>query len=441
MKLRHVRLLSFLLLGLLAMPAVAATAHPHKVPPPISVDLRIKKEKVEGTAIIQVPLIELWLGRSFDPPENGDNEERAKELAALIHARSVLEAGDKTAVPTGVSIKALEDSGLGFGMDPGGAPLTKSYLVNFEYPLEGEAPEKVELKWTNFDGVRWETDVQVPVTIFGERAVDSATLSPQDPGHIWRRPKGEWYFDKEIESVEAPPPIARISLPLATIGLGLFALLVFLLRRPRRLAMPLVLLALAGAAWPFARHEIRDPRAEASVLPSKDQAEKIFALLHDNLYRAFDGSTEDKIYDLIAKSVEGPLAREIYGDIYESLILRSQGGVICRIERVEALDREVLLPASDAAKHFDVIWEWQVHGAVSHLGHTHRRMNQYKAKYRVRHDGRFWKISEMQLLDSYRKDENPDLEEGELRNASDPQPVDSGIEGVESPPPTEDSDG
>jgi hypothetical protein len=424
-----------LILGLLTPALRTADAHPHKVPAPITVDLTVKKEKVEGSAIIQVPLIELWLGRSFVPPKNGDNAARAQELAALIHARSVLEADGKHPVPTGISVKELEDSGMGFGMDPEGAPLTKSYLVNFEYAIEGDkAPEDVQLKWTNFDGVMWETEVQVPVNIYGERAVDTATLTPQDPGHTWRRPKGEWDFYKEIESVEAPPSIPRISLPLATIGLGVLALLVLLLRRPRRYAAPLLLLVLAGAAWPFARHEIRDPRAEASVLPPASQAEKVFAVLHDNLYRAFDGSTEEEIYDLIAKSVEGPLARDLYGDIYESLILRSQGGVVCRIEKVEVLHKEVLLPESDAAKHFDVIWHWKVHGAVSHLGHTHRRMNQYEAKYRVRHDGRFWKIVAMQLLDSYREDENPE-ETGELRNAVDPQPAGVPPDDEDAPPP------
>lgn len=438
--LRRASLLCLLVLGLLVGPVRAVDAHPHKVPAPITVDLTVKKDKVEGTAIIQVPLIELWLGRSFDPPTNGDNQQRAQELAALIHARSVLEANGKRPVPTGLKVTELLDTGLGF--EPQAQKPPKTYMVTFEYPIDGDAPEDVQLKWTDFAGVMWETEVQVPVNIYGERAVDTATLTPQDPGHTWRRPKGEWDFYKEIESVEAPPSIPRISLPVATIGLGLLALLVLLIRRPRSFVMPLVLLALAGAAWPFARHEIRDPRAEASVLPPKEQAEKVFAVLHDNLYRAFDGSSEDEIYDLIAKSVEGPLARDIYGDIYENLILRSQGGVVCRIERVEVLEKEVLLPESDAAKHFDVIWKWKVHGAVSHLGHTHRRIDEFKAKYRVEHGGRFWKITAMQLLERYRNDENPDeVETGELRNADDPQPVDEGLDTEDGTPPAEDSDG
>ena len=51
-----------------------------------------------------------------------------------------------------------------------------------------------------------------------------------------------------------------------------------------------------------------------------------------NIYGAFDAASEDEIYDLLATSVDTALLDELYGEIYESLILRSEGGAVCRIE-------------------------------------------------------------------------------------------------------------
>ena len=57
--------------------------------------------------------------------------------------------------------------------------------------------------------------------------------------------------------------------------------------------------------------------------------------------------------DLLAVSVDAALLDELYADIYESLVMRDQGGAVCRVREVEKLgghveslpDEASLLPA------------------------------------------------------------------------------------------------
>jgi hypothetical protein len=139
--------------------------------------------------------------------------------------------------------------------------------------------------------------------------------------------------------------------------------------------------------------------------PSPEEARAIFETLHRGIYDAFSAETEDEIYDRLAVSVDRSLLDDLYGEIYESLILREQGGAVCSIESVEVLDGEVHLPTDpDAPPGFQVDWTWQVNGVVSHWGHLHHRRNEYEALYTVGHDGTAWRITGVDVLEHRRID-------------------------------------
>ena len=137
-------------------------------------------------------------------------------------------------------------------------------------------------------------------------------------------------------------------------------------------------------------------------MPSVEEAGFIFESLHRNIYRAFDYTTEDDIYETLARSVRGELLDEVYGEVYESLILRDQGGAVCKIQGTRILTSEVELPEEDDATSFHVTCSWQVRGKVGHWGHTHVRVNEYRARYTVSGDGERWKISAVETLDQRR---------------------------------------
>jgi len=143
------------------------------------------------------------------------------------------------------------------------------------------------------------------------------------------------------------------------------------------------------------------------AMPSEDEALQLFEVLQNNVYRAFSARTEDEIYDLLAVSVDPEILDQLYGDVYESLILRGQGGAVCVIDRIEVLDKSIAgFDDSGGSPRFDVNWQWRVFGVVSHWGHQHKRTNQYRARYSVHHDGHSWKIAKVVVLDHSRVDED-----------------------------------
>ena len=143
------------------------------------------------------------------------------------------------------------------------------------------------------------------------------------------------------------------------------------------------------------------------ALPTPDQAERLFETLHTNVYAAFDADTEDGIYDLLAESVDARLLDELYADVYESLVLREEGGAVCRVDGIEVQDAAVRLPEDKRGDpRFEVDCSWTVDGMVAHWGHIHRRTNRYRATYGVRHDGRSWKIDTVQVHEHERSDDD-----------------------------------
>lgn len=268
-------------------------------------------------------------------------------------------------------------------------------------------PRTVTLRWETFEQTDWFEKPAVPVMIRYRGDVEQAVLNPLEPEHIWhtrvvlRRPL-------RVDAVTSAVP-SGVRLPtLSVLTLALGVGLVFAARR-RRWPAPLAWGGFAAALTlaVFARDvaSVRLPWGGIEV-PRGDEAYAILQRLHGNVYQAFGGSTPEEVYDLLAVSVAPGIIDDLYGDVYESLVLRNQGGAVCRVERIDVFEHTVRPGQSGSAvPQFMVELGWRVHGIVSHWGHEHRRINKYRADYTVEHDGRAWRIAKVQVREQERIDD------------------------------------
>lgn len=283
----------------------------------------------------------------------------------------------------------------------------RSTRIDLEYPYATE-PQKITLIWPNFEG---EGVTYVPVVIRrGAKGIPRQfQVLPEEPEYTWHADAVRPRITGEMKKFNAPKK--TIDLPL--VSLAALALAAASLLFSRKLDGALWKTAFVGSVIaavllkPYGVVQVRSTFQRAAPLPAEPQARAIFATLNANVYRAFEAESESAIYDTLADSAAGELLDELYGQIYESLILREQGGPICSVESVEDLGGTIdLTTHADAdPPQFGVDWHWRVMGAVSHYGHIHRRMNEYKADFVVRHDGETWKIAVVKVKHHERIDD------------------------------------
>lgn len=155
------------------------------------------------------------------------------------------------------------------------------------------------------------------------------------------------------------------------------------------------------------------PQTSSYAKPSEDEAIELFRALHANIYRAFDYSDEGAIYDALAQSVDGPMLETIYNDVYQSLIMRDEGGAVSKVQKVDVQSAELIdhfdtaskTPPDEEAGSFIVRASWTVDGLVQHFGHTHSRTNAFEALYTVAPRAGGWRIVEAQILEQQRIDD------------------------------------
>lgn len=132
------------------------------------------------------------------------------------------------------------------------------------------------------------------------------------------------------------------------------------------------------------------------------KADDIFEVLHSNLFRAFDYSDESRIYDGLAKSVDGKLLNDLYLQLNDSLRIKEQGGAIANISAVNLLEGELRGNQnyfSTVEPGFVYRCKWNLVGTIEHWGHIHERTNVYDATFDVQAIDNEWKITSMKLED------------------------------------------
>ncbi|MHC4135961.1 MAG: hypothetical protein ACYTDU_10480 [Planctomycetota bacterium] len=356
----------------------AALAHPHTAPAAWC-DIEIADREVALVLTVRREVLGPWVGLDLAEDLPPVDAALRRSLEAVFLFKNALSVDGERQSPEVGSIEIPED------LDD---PRVEEYLrIRLVAPCR-TPPRRVTLLWRTFDGADWQKQPVVPGVVTSGPQKEVFAVSAEEPEYTWHA------SETRPRPPPAPGPGPASPAPLLSLGLFLAAAAgAILLRRRKALAMALLLAGAVSAAlaWPAG------PPADAR---------RVFQALHANLYRAFEADTEDEIYDVLAQSVDASLLQEIYLDIYESLILREQGGVITEVEKVDVVGGDVL-PGGEATE-FAVAWRWRVHCSVSHWGHVHRRINVYAADYAVRHDGSSWKIAAVAVREYERVD--PDAE-------------------------------
>lgn len=403
MSLRRGSLLQFLLALLPAtLGAAVPPVHPvHPVHPGPSIwgEITLRESDlvllIEGAAD---PLTtNLGLERLLIGPLEPAEEARARAGVLDFCNRKLKVELDDVAVPPELTELIIQD-----GLPEDGSWRSARFVLSYPYERQ---PRKLSITWPGFEG---EGVDFIPIVIrVGEGGRPRMfSLYEEEPQFIWHasdvRPRERRVITRQVGEARGLAPTVPAILLLCAV------LVILLYRRLRGAAWPesaaTAVLGLLGALALSISSGVR--------LPPPDEQLRIFGELHQNVYDAFSADTEDGIYDLLQTSVEASLLDDLYGEIYESLILREQGGAICGIDAVEPLDGSLVSSSGDdpdtpgRRPEFLVDWSWRVHGTVSHWGHIHRRTNQYRAEYTVAHDGESWKIAAVSVLSHERTDDD-----------------------------------
>jgi len=364
---------------LLVACAALARAHPGHAPT-LSAEFRIGDAAVRCVVTGAGGLMQDWLGP--EPTRAAGTEAFADGVQLEIDGRPV--------APRVVRVGEPEP---GSGFD--------KYLfltVVAIYPC-GERPERVAIRWIRFEGADWQTRGVVPANVRAGPDTRTVELSADEPEFVWHAPREA---DRPALEELPPPPPPPVRIPVLSLALAGGAVAVFFGPRRRLPALARGGAALSLLALALVARDTGAWHAGADVPePTRAEAREIFARLHRNVYRAFQARTEDGIYELLARSVDRSLLDRLYGDIYESLLLREEGGAFCRVEQVEHLDGDVGLEPDGG--RFRADWEWRVYASVSHYGHTHRRRDRYRARYVVDWDGHGWKIRSIDVRERTRE--------------------------------------
>jgi hypothetical protein len=285
------------------------------------------------------------------------------------------------------------------------------------YTTKGR-PKQVAMVWDLYpqDATRAAFGLDPTVEVVAELdAYDENKIilfSVEEPEVIWHAP-GKPARQRISPVVVAHEP-ATMPVPLLSLGIavgGLVALLILGLAHAARrrwravLAVASVVLVIALLTRDVLVLRVPAPGEQSVRLPDAREARDLFAALHRNVYRAFDYKSESDVYDVLAQSVDGELLDQVYNEVYQSLILRDQGGAVARVKAVDILGTEIEsagVVSESGAAAFQVRSRWQVRGAVYHWGHVHSRTNEYKARYTVAQRGSNWKITGVEVLEQRR---------------------------------------
>ena len=256
-------------------------------------------------------------------------------------------------------------------------------------------------------------------------------LTPEDPEQLWR-PLGPKLKAPPPSALTLTPPPPPESLKDHPALLALWAVLLILgigaLKADRR-ALGLTLTLLCGASPVTLWLSPNAPKlwaVEGDQL-TDEELRAIFELLHQNIYRAFDYERDEEIYDALSQSVTGPLLDWTFQEMFRSLILQDEGGAKAKVSVVKPLSWELTslnererraLSSGDSGEPERIIqktgafaaqYRWRVIGEVTHWGHSHRRVNDYEARYAVAHGPEGWRIFSARSRGSARR---PELEGG-----------------------------
>lgn len=275
--------------------------------------------------------------------------------------------------------------------------------IILSYPTRG-TPSTVQITWDRFN--RYLRSVNMVLFAYEDTQRIALTRIGGQNVYRWQNPGRP--PAPPLQQVDLVlPPTPTWSLSLVSLAVALLIPVVVWYGAGARYRGPMLLLLIGAviATWPLARWQLPHPFAGTPQLDD-DRAAATLAALHRNIYRAFEYRDEQQIYDALAKSVDGPLLRELYLEIRRGLVMQEQGGAASRIREVEIIEGEKLpprrVPENLDPRSFVYHCRWTVAGTVEHWGHIHARTNEYRANWTVQPRNNAWKITGLELQDERR---------------------------------------
>lgn len=263
-------------------------------------------------------------------------------------------------------------------------------------------PKKVSVHWEVFPQAG--TPAIIEIGSEDERITREAT-----PGSATI----EWTPSKPIlePALLAMPPVPRpseVRVPWLAVGIcgcgiaGAF----FFRRHPKGflpvgiafgagvVALGVYALGIGETGWspPWARVEAPTPAVADEIT---------FGLLR-NVYHAFDFRSEESIYDTLRASASESLVGRVFLEVTRSLQVEGQGGARVRVLNLDLRKCEVTRFQDRPAAEFDAECEWIAIGNVTHWGHTHKRLNRYRATLTISGAEGQWKLTGIELHDESR---------------------------------------
>ena len=267
----------------------------------------------------------------------------------------------------------------------------------FEFRTElGQPAQQVTLRWHDFAPDRITDPLDpppLPVTgeIQAQGLVDPFMLTPAEPAYTWSRTSGG--LGDRLATF--PTPTAVVSPTSVALRAGFGASMVGTLLLWRRSTRRFPVVAAASVSLGLFVFMVRTPHRE---LPS-EQLSTAATALHLNMYRAFDYTDRDTVYDSLALSVDGNLLDTVYEEIFASLVMRDEGGAVARVTSITHHDvtpqPPTLVTQGGRTRWSSMVRvQWTVRGRVTHWGHSHQRADRWSAVFQLQETADGWRFTE-----------------------------------------------
>lgn len=227
----------------------------------------------------------------------------------------------------------------------------------------------------------------------------TTTLSPDANVLEWKSRLSGYRVPviKEIAAEKPRLPVVSALLFLAAAGFAGMSLW-----RYKRLVLQSVLaaiLVLGFVLYPFVRFPADLPWV-SHWAPSAERTAVILDGLLTNVYRAFGGRNESRVYDRLATTIIGDQLSQIYLQNRRAMEFENRGGARANVDDMSILEVDDV--KTHARDEFVVDVTWSVSGSVNHFGHTHYRQNRYHALITFVIDRNYWKLKDIELIDEKR---------------------------------------
>jgi hypothetical protein len=363
------------------------------IPPQCHLEVALLPDHLDVQVLVWAQVFEEWFQEVSIDVEHLSTEQfaaLAMRVEQTLAARLRIQVDGITVSPKLVQVRYRKGTES--------TDLIPYVMLRLNYGVKSE-PRKVGITWVDWTVIKAlnADKVQTLLAMPPNNTVEIANLTEEEPEHLWHSPAPRVVAAK-FEQLK--PRVLKV--PLATLACLLLLPLVQVLpalRGRMRVKGGLTLGVLVASMGLLFVPPVTIPLDSKTKRPNVDQAALIFEDLLKNVYRAFDYDHESEIYDTLERSVTPEVLDGLYNQVYQSLVLRDEGGAVSKPTAV-SIEEVTVIPSSDPeAADYRVRARWVVQGTVSHMGHRHIRTNRHQAIYNVVPTGENeWRIGAAEVL-------------------------------------------